>query len=74
MAGLAFDEDIAAGLYDDAVDGRQAEAGSLADLLGREEGFEDLALQVFFDAAPGIDDFDQHIVAGGREAWAWSCP
>ena len=35
-------EDEAARLFDDAVDRRQPEAGALADLLGREEGLEDL--------------------------------
>ena len=35
--------DVAAGLLDDAVDGGEAEARALADLLGGEERLEDLA-------------------------------
>src|SRR5438093_1361499 len=45
-AGLAVDEDEAAGLLQDAVDGRQPEADALPDLLGREERVEDPALDV----------------------------
>ena len=41
-AELAVEEDVAAGLLDDAVDRRQAEPGALADLLGGEERLEDL--------------------------------
>src|SRR5260221_522831 len=41
LAGLAVDEDEAAGLLDDAVDGGEAEAGAGADFLGREERLED---------------------------------
>src|SRR3546814_4427574 len=37
----AVDEDVAAGLLHDAIDGGEAEAGAGADLLGREEGIED---------------------------------
>ena len=39
---VAVAEDEAAGLLDDAVDRREAEAGALADLLGGEERLEDL--------------------------------
>ena len=40
--GFAVRPDIARALLDDAVDGREAEAGALARLLGREEGFEQM--------------------------------
>ena len=43
LVDLRIGEDEAARLLDDAVDGREPEAGPLADLLGREEGLENLA-------------------------------
>jgi hypothetical protein len=46
LPDLGIGEDEAARLLDDAVDGRQAEAGALADFLGGEEGLEDLAEHV----------------------------
>ena len=52
----------AAGLLDDAVDGRKAEPGALADLLGREERLEDLGLDLRRNAGAGVLDLDQHIV------------
>jgi len=42
FAGLGVHIDEAAGLLDDAIDRRQAEAGALADFLGGEERLEDL--------------------------------
>src|SRR5438270_10722191 len=41
FARLAVDPDVTAALLDDAEDGGKAETGSLASLLGREEGLED---------------------------------
>ena len=43
LADLGIGEDEAARLLDDAVDGRQPEAGPLPHLLGREERLENLA-------------------------------
>ena len=43
---LRIGEDEAARLLDDAVDGRQAEPGALADFLGGEERLEHLAEHV----------------------------
>src|SRR5262249_2605803 len=63
--GLRIDE--TAGLFDDAVDGREAETGALADLLGREERLEALVQNVRRDAGPSVGDLDQHIV-GRRHA------
>ena len=40
LAGLAVDLHVAAGLLDEAVDLREAEAGALADILGGEERLE----------------------------------
>src|SRR5947209_17984945 len=50
-----------AGLLDDAVDGREAEPGALADVLGGVEGVEDLVDDVGRDAAAGVLDLDQHV-------------
>ena len=66
ISGIAEDE--AAGLLDDAVDHRQAEAGALADLLGGEERLEDLLQHVRRDAGAGVLDLDQHVV--GRRQFA----
>ena len=43
LADLGIGEDEAARLLDDAIDGRQPEAGALAHFLGGEEGLENLA-------------------------------
>ena len=67
LARLAVDEDEAAGLLDDAVDGREAEPGAGADLLGREERLEDARQILLGDADAGIGDLDQHIIAGRHD-------
>ena len=66
LADFGVTVDEPAGLLDDAVDHRQAEAGALADLLGREERLEDLLDQVRRDAGAGVFHFDDHIF-GRRE-------
>ena len=58
LTGLGVDIDEAAGLLDDAVDRRQAEAGALADFLGREERLEDLVDDVGGNAGAGVGDVD----------------
>ena len=63
--GIRIDE--AAGLLDDAVDGREAEAGALADFLGREERLEDLVDDLRRNAGAGVGHLDQHVV-GRRHA------
>ena len=68
LAEFAFDLDRSAGLVREAMDLRQAEAGALADRLGREERIEDLAQDVGSDAGAGIRDADGDIVAGVRLA------
>src|SRR3546814_13019591 len=50
----AVDEDVAAGLLHDAIDGGEAEAGAGADLLGREEGLEDAVDDIRRDAGAGV--------------------
>jgi hypothetical protein len=59
-------EDEAARLLDDAVDGREPEAGALADLLGGEERLEDLGEEVRRDAGAGVGDPQRGIV-GDRQ-------
>ena len=71
LPGVGIRIDEAAGLLDDAVDGREAEAGALADLLGREERLEDLVDDLGRDAGAGVGHLDQHIV--GRRACPCSC-
>ena len=64
LADLAVGEDVAARLLDDAVDGGQAEAGALADILGGEERLEDLGHDLGRHAGAGVLDLDQHVLAG----------
>ena len=54
MAGRAGDLDVAVGLLCEAERLAEAEAGSLADLLGREERLEDRLDMVRRDAGAGI--------------------
>src|SRR5262245_17442702 len=54
--------DKAAGLFDDSIDRRQPEPGTLADFLGGEERFEDLLNNVRWNAGAGVADFNEHIV------------
>jgi hypothetical protein len=60
--GLGLHIDEAAGLFDDAIDRRQAEAGALADFLGREERLEDLVDDVGRNAGAGVGNVDSHII------------
>ena len=61
LTGLGVDIDKAAGLLDDAIHRRQAEAGALADFLGREERLKDLVDDLRGNAGAGVDDIDPHI-------------
>src|SRR5205085_11485639 len=67
LAGRTVDEDEAAGLLDDAVDGGEAEPGAGADLLGREERLEDAHEILLRDAESGIGDLDEDVVAGRHD-------
>ncbi len=62
----AGDLDVAVGLLDEAERLAQAEAGSLADLLGREERLEDRVEIFRRDAGAGILDRDRDEVAAAR--------
>src|SRR5262249_35300002 len=59
-----------AGLLDDAIDRREAEPGSLADLLGREKRLENAIDDLRSDSAAGVRNLDQHVIAG-RQAPAF---
>src|SRR5450759_141372 len=58
LAGFARDRDVAAALLHDAEDRREPEAGSLAHSLRREEGFEEMGLDLRGDADARVRDRD----------------
>src|SRR5437879_7783411 len=61
FSGLAIDPDVAATLFDNAVDRGQAKTGHLSVLLGREEWLEDVSLGLSRHPAPGLDERQQHV-------------
>ena len=61
LARLALGPDVTRALPDDAVDGGEAEAGALADLLRREERLEEVRPHVRRHAVAGIADAQQHV-------------
>ena len=63
MPDHALDPERAAGLLGEAIDGAQTETGSFADQLGGEERLDDLADDVGWNAAAGVFDGDDDIVA-----------
>jgi len=71
VSGFAVDEDVSGALLDDAVNGSQAQAGSLALFLGGEERLEDARHGGFVHAGAGIADGKQNIVSRGM-FWCWS--
>ena len=68
LPDLAFDPDLAARLVGEAENLAEAEAGALADRLGREEGLERAFEHVGRHAAAGVGDADLHIIAGADVA------
>ena len=66
LLGLAADAHGAARLDDRAVHHRQAEAGSLADLLGGEEGLDGAGQRRLIHAFAGVG-YGRHDVIAGRE-------
>src|SRR5262249_14874032 len=64
LAGLAFDEDEAARLLDDAVDGGETKPGAGAHLLRREERLEDARQILAWNADAGVGHLDLHVFAG----------
>ena len=66
LAGRARDLDVAAGLLGKAERLAEAEAGSLADFLGREERLEDRVDMIGRNAGAGVRDSDSNEVAAAR--------
>ena len=72
LADLTFDPDLAARLVGETENLAEAEAGALADLLGREEGLERALLDLGGHAAAGVGHLDAQIFAGAgcrRPRW-----
>ncbi|CAN5420767.1 hypothetical protein BH09PSE6_BH09PSE6_14380 [soil metagenome] len=61
---------MSARLLDEAVELRQAEAGALADRLGREERFERLGQHVGRHAGAAVGDRQQHVLPRHHVAFA----
>src|ERR1035437_3308620 len=64
VAGLAVDFNPALMLFDDAVDGGQAEAGALAHFLGGEERFKNALERAVIHAAAGVGHGQHDKLAG----------
>jgi hypothetical protein len=62
--GFAEDADGAAMLFDDAVDGGEAEAGAFAGNFGGEERFEDVRFGFGTHAGAGVFDGEDAVAAG----------
>ena len=62
-AELALDEDVAATLLDDAVNGGKSEASAFAFFLGGEERLEDAGLSFAVHALAGVADGDHDVGA-----------
>ena len=64
-AGNRFDADSSFVIADDALDDIEAEAGTFADGLGGEEGFEDAPLHIQGDSGAIVADLDEHSIGFG---------
>ena len=56
MSDLAFDFNPALMLFDDSVNGGQAETGAFANFFRREERLEDAGQSAIVHAVPGVGD------------------
>ena len=63
--GLAFNPDLAAVIFDNAVADGQAESGSFTDVLCRKEWIKYVAEMFRGNAAAIILEFDAEIIAAG---------
>src|SRR5207245_1832729 len=61
---LAFDLDMSAALFDNAVHGRQTESRTLAKFFGCEERLECPGSSFFVHASAGIADLKHRVLAG----------
>src|SRR5208282_3280863 len=64
LADLALDFNPPLVLFDNAIDGGEAQAGSLAELLGGKEGLEDPPQILGWDATAGVADAETDEGAG----------
>ena len=64
VAGLGIDLDVAARLFDEAIDHGEAKPGALAVGLGGEERLEHPRLGLLAHPLAGVGDGQQHILAG----------
>ena len=62
QARLTFDVDVTAALFDDAVDGRKAEAGARTLLLGGEERLKDPAHRRRIHSLAGVGHREHDVV------------
>src|SRR5216683_6242708 len=53
------------GLFDESIDHAEAEAGPLANVLGGEEGFENVVQNAGGNAVAGINHRDRYVLSGG---------
>src|SRR5260221_10048254 len=63
-SGLAFGENVSIALLDDAVNGREAEAGAFSLFLGGKERFKDAGLSFLVHAVAGIGNRNYGIASG----------
>src|SRR5258708_1003178 len=64
MAWFAIDPDISAALFDDPVDGGEAQAGTASAFLSGEERLEDLRFSLRVHAGTGVTDSEHHVTSG----------
>lgn len=65
LSGRGIGEDIPAGLFDDAIDRRQAKPGSRTDLLGGKKRLENLVDHFVRNTGAGILHLEQRVIAVG---------
>ena len=61
---FALHPNVSPALFDDSIDGRQTQSGTLAFFLGREEGLENMWQILRFYPRPRITDGQHHVGAG----------
>src|SRR3546814_12301684 len=67
LPDLRCGKDIAAGLLDNAIDGRQPETGALADFLGGEKRLEDIGEDFRRNARPGVRYLERGVFRGRND-------
>src|SRR5439155_22996599 len=64
LAWLGVDLDVSARLLDEAINLRQAQSGTLADLLSREKGIKGLSQNLLGHSGAVVGDREEYILAG----------